>query len=132
MAYQDFWCGQGTDFSSTINLTNDDGSKINIAGYLFTGIVRKNFYSQNPSANLIVSITDAANGVANVTLDRANSANMENGSYRYTVLQIDATNKASILLEGFFYVTPSAMLMQPVNSSAIFPQVLPNTSNTSA
>ena len=51
MAIQDLFCPQGTDFTTSLDLVADDGTGINVAGYVFNGVIRKNYYSANAAAN---------------------------------------------------------------------------------
>jgi hypothetical protein len=128
MSKQTLFCPQGTDFSTSLTLTNDDGTFINVASYIFGGVVRKNYYSTNPSANLNIVKSDAANGSILAQLDSANTANLEQGTYLYTIQQ-SVANVASIMLDGMFIVTPSVLMTQPTPQTTLFPQVLPNTTN---
>ena len=112
MAIQDLFCPQGTDFTTSLDLVADDGTGINVAGYVFNGVIRKNYYSANAAANLVITVTDTANGNATVGLSAAASANLEYGAYRYTVQMKDASNVTSTLLEGDFNIIPSVINTQ--------------------
>ena len=106
MAYTDLYLNQGTDFSSALDLIADDGTAINIAGYVFTSQIRKSYYSVTPAANLVITITNAANGNAIIGLDAANTANIAPGRYVYDVRMKDSTNTTSRIVEGIITVTP--------------------------
>lgn len=97
---------QGTDFNLDLRLTNGDGSAINIANYTFTSSIRKSFYSLNPTANLIVTISDAANGNVSFTMNSAVSANIKAGRYVFDVKQKDAANTVTRAVEGIVTVIP--------------------------
>ena len=105
-AYTDLTIDQGTDFSTTLDLIADDGTPINVASYVFSSQIRKSYYSTNPTANLVISITNAANGNTLVTLDAANTANIPAGRYVYDVKMIDSANQATRVVEGIVTVTP--------------------------
>jgi hypothetical protein len=124
---QTLFVDQGTDFSDTILITNFDGTPVNVASYVFNGVVRKDPYSILPSANLAITAADAPNGNVQISLSAANTANLEQGTYIYTVIQKNTANQTSILQDGFFIVLPSTINTQPTPQTVIFPQVLPNT-----
>jgi len=117
MAKQQLFCPQGTDFSTSVTLTADDGTAINVAGYVFGSAIRKNVYSDNASAQFVITTPDAPNGNVQIALTAANSANLEQGSYLYTVQMCSTANITSVLLDGIFNVIPNVILQQPTPST---------------
>jgi hypothetical protein len=109
---------QGADFSSDMQLLNDNGTAINVANYAFTGVVRQNPYSNFPAANLKIVAFDAANGNTMITLDAANTANIAYGSYLYTIIA-NTGNGIVQLLSGDFIVLPSAVVTQPLTPNVV-------------
>lgn len=105
-AYTDILIDQGTDFSTTLDLIADDGSPIDITGYTFKGQIRKSYTSANATANLVITITDAANGNTEITIDSANTSNISFGRYVYDVIAKDTSNTTSRIVEGIVTVTP--------------------------
>jgi len=126
MTTETLFVTQGCDFETDLQLLNDDSTPINVAAYLFTGVVRKNPYSVLPSANLTINKFDAANGNTMIELSAANTANLEEGTYRYTVLA-NTGNTTIQLLDGYLIVLPSVTETQPTPQTVVFPQTLPNT-----
>ena len=106
MSYAELTVDQGSTFESTIDLVTDDGAVINVAGYVFTGQIRKSYYSTNPTANLTLSIVDAANGNVKVSITAANTANIKAGRYLYDIKMIDTSNTVTRLVEGVITITP--------------------------
>jgi hypothetical protein len=102
----ELFCDQGTDFSYTIDLSNDDGTALNVANYTFSSSIRKSYYSSGVTANLTVSITDAANGNVRLSMNSATTANIKAGRYLYDVKMQDATNTISRVIEGIITVYP--------------------------
>ena len=47
----ELYCDQGTDFAYQLDLSNDDGTPINIAGYTFASSIRKSYFSSSVTAN---------------------------------------------------------------------------------
>jgi len=97
---------QGTDFNFDLNLTNDDGVAINVANYAFTSSIRKSYYSTSVSANLTVTVINAANGNVICALNAATTSNIKAGRYLFDVKQIDNVNITTRLVEGIITVNP--------------------------
>lgn len=97
---------QGTDFSLDLDLTNADGTVINVAGYTFSSSVRKSYYSVNPVANLTVTVVNAANGNVVLSMNSATTSNIKAGRYLFDVKQVSAGSTSTRLLEGIITVLP--------------------------
>ena len=106
MAYTDLYVDQGADYFTNMDLTEDDGSPINVTGYAFTGQIRKSYYSTNPTANLVISIVNGPNGNLNITMSSAVTANISPGRYVYDVKMMDTANVTVRIMEGIVTVTP--------------------------
>jgi len=106
MSYAELTVDQGSTFESTIDLVTDDGAVINVTGYTFTGQIRKSYYSTNPTANLTMTIVDAANGNVKVSMTAANTANIKAGRYLYDIKMTDTSNIVTRLVEGVITITP--------------------------
>lgn len=105
-AYTDFIIDQGTDFSTTLDLIADDGTPVNVAGFVFNGQIRKSYTSANATANLTITTTDPANGNTVISMTAANTANIPFGRYVYDVTAKDSANVTSRLVEGIITITP--------------------------
>lgn len=106
MAYVELNLDQGTTFETTLSLTNDDATTINVTNYSFNSQIRKSFYSSNAVANITVSIVDAPNGNVKLAMTPANTANIKAGRYLYDVLMTDSTGVKTRVIEGIITVTP--------------------------
>lgn len=106
MSYAELTVDQGSTFESTIDLVTDDGAVINVAGYVFTGQIRKSYYSTNPTANLTLTIVDAANGNVKVSMSAATTANIKAGRYLYDIKMVDTSSSVTRLVEGIITITP--------------------------
>lgn len=104
--YTELNLDQGTDASYDINLTEDDGSPINCTGYSFACSMRKSYFSLRPTANLTVTIIDAANGNVSIGLTAAQTANIKPGRYLYDVKQTDNVGQKTRIFEGIITVNP--------------------------
>lgn len=106
MAYAELTVDQGTTFETSLDLTNDDGTAINVANYIFTSQIRKSYYSSNATANITVTIADAANGNVKLSMTAANTANIKAGRYLYDLKMTSTTNVTTRVIEGIITVTP--------------------------
>lgn len=106
-AYTELFIDQGADFESALDLIADDGTAINVTGYIFSAQMRKSYYSTNPSATFTIQILDAANGNAVITMNSATTTNIAGGRYLYDVKMADpASNTVTRIVEGIVTVTP--------------------------
>jgi hypothetical protein len=105
--YQDLFLEQGTSFSTTITLDDVSSNPYNLTGFQAKSQMKKSYYSANATANFVVSITDAVNGLITIGLDSANSANILAGRYVYDVAIKDTSNNVTRVLEGTVNVIPS-------------------------
>jgi hypothetical protein len=96
---------QGTSFGVDILVINDDGSPRNVSNSTFTCSVRKSYYSSSPTANLVITAADAANGVIYANANSAITANIRPGRYLYDIKETKS-NTVSRLVEGIITVYP--------------------------
>lgn len=106
MPYAELTVDQGATFESTLDLVNDDGTAINVAGYVFSGQIRKSYYSANATANLIIAVANTANGNLTISLNSATTSNIKAGRYLYDVKMTDTANVVTRVVEGIITVTP--------------------------
>ena len=97
---------QGTDFSTTLTVTDDDGSAIDLTGFTGSAQLRKH-YTSTTSTNFTVSFeSPRSTGKVTISLSRAVTANLESGRYVYDVEITNAANNRSRLVEGIVTITP--------------------------
>lgn len=106
MPYAELTIPQGATYESSLDLVNDDGDALNVESFIFSGQIRKSYYSLSPTANLTISIIDAANGNVNVVLTAAETSNIKAGRYVYDIKMIDTSNTVTRIVEGIVTVTP--------------------------
>lgn len=94
---------QGTTFTTTITVTDDDGNNLNLAGYTGAAQIRKHYTSSN-SVNFSVSI-NGSTGEVTLSLTAAATADLTAGRYVY---DCELTNSGTVsrILEGIVTVTP--------------------------
>jgi len=95
---------QGTDFTTSVNLTDNNGAQLNLTGMTAASQIRKTHSSSN-ATNLTTSL---ANNTGTLTLSLNNSvtSSMSAGRYVYDVELTDSSNVVSRILEGIVTVTP--------------------------
>lgn len=105
--YVELYIDQGADFTSTININDDDTNlPQNLSGYVVTGALRRSLLSTNTSANLVCSVSDSANGEITFSIDSANTSNLRPGTYLFDI-RTSVLGTKSRLLEGIIIVTPA-------------------------
>lgn len=106
MPYAELTIDQGTTFETNLDLLNDDGMAINVAGYIFSGQIRKSYYSSKVAANLTITITNAVSGNLIISVPANTTANIKPGRYLYDVKMKDTSNVVTRVVEGIVTVTP--------------------------
>jgi hypothetical protein len=95
---------QGTSFSTSIDVTDEDGNIVNLAGFTGAAQLRKHYTSTAQTA-FTVSIT-ANTGVVALSLSANTTNNIAAGRYVYDCELTDTTGIVSRLVEGIVTVTP--------------------------
>jgi hypothetical protein len=95
---------QGTSFSTSIDVTDEDGNIINLAGFTGAAQLRKHYTSTAQTA-FTVSIT-AATGVVALSLSANTTNSLNPGRYVYDCELTDSAGTVSRLVEGIVTVTP--------------------------
>ena len=102
----ELFCDQGTSFSYALDLSNDDGTALNVAGYTFASSIRKSYYSSSVTANLTVTVLSEANGNVQLSMSSATTANIKPGRYLYDVKMVNNLNTAFRVIEGIITIYP--------------------------
>lgn len=104
--FADLFLNQGTDWHTGMEVTNEDGTPIDLTGYFIRGSFKYSYDTANVAAELIVSIIDPVNGIALVEMSAANSANVVAGRYFYDIIMTDSSNISTRVLEGILTIRP--------------------------
>lgn len=96
---------QGTDFSSSILLEDENGNPIDLSdnSYSFSSQFRKSYES---TSSKTITVTGADDGRLILSIPADVSANTEAGRYVYDVIMIDGANNKIRLVEGLVNITP--------------------------
>ena len=95
---------QGSDFTTTITVTDDEGNVVDLTGYTGAAQMRKHYTSSAQTA-FTVSIT-AVTGEVSLSMNAATSGNVTPGRYVYDCEITSAANVVSRIVEGIVTVTP--------------------------
>jgi hypothetical protein len=94
---------QGTTFTTTIDVTNDDGNYIDLTGYTGAAQIRKTYSSSNSTAFTVV-VSNA--GTVTLSLNANTTANITAGRYVYDCEITNADGIRSRIIEGIVTITP--------------------------
>lgn len=95
---------QGTDFSTTISVTDEDGVAVDLSGYTGAAQLRK-WYTSTNSTSFDVTLSDSS---VSLGLSSSVTTNLAAGRYVYDVELTDTSaNTISRILEGIVTVTPN-------------------------
>jgi len=98
---------QGTDYSTTLTVTGDNGTPTNLTDYTAAGQIRKHYSSTTAIADFVISFsTDRSDGLISATLPRATTEDMPAGRYVYDIEITSSGDKRTRLVEGIATVTP--------------------------
>jgi hypothetical protein len=95
---------QGTTYSTTIDVTDDNDVPINLSGYTGSAQLRKHYSSSN-STIFTVSLAPL-DGIVILSLTSAQTAALKAGRYVYDVELTNTSNVVSRIVEGIVTVTP--------------------------
>lgn len=96
---------QGTDFSTTLYVSDENDVAIDITGYSFTAKARKHFTS-NTAYSFTMTISDADDGEVTMSMNAATTANIAGGRYVYDAEMVDTDSLTTRLVEGILTVKP--------------------------
>lgn len=95
---------QGTTFTTSIYLTDDDGVAIDLSGYTGRSQIRKHYTSSN-SVSFTVTLT-ANQGIVTLDLTSTQTSALTAGRYMYDVEVVSSANVVARIIEGNVTVTP--------------------------
>lgn len=94
---------QGTTFSFTVNLTNDDGTAKDLTNYTVTSQMRKSYYTSTYTSFTTAKVNAA--GSLTISLTPTQSSAVKAGRYVYDIEIVSSTETLRIM-EGIVTVTP--------------------------
>ena len=104
-ALSNIYIDQGSDFTTTISLTDSNGDVLNLTGYTALAQVRKSHGSTTIAATFTTVLT-ADSGQLALSLTDTVTAAMDRVRYVYDVLLTDGSGDKTRVLEGQAVLTP--------------------------
>lgn len=95
---------QGSTFSTDLNLTDENGDALSLAGYSANSQIRKWYTSSNAAATFTASV-NTTSAVITLSLTANQTSNLDSGRYVYDV-EITDGSTVSRIVEGIITVTP--------------------------
>ena len=95
---------QGTDFATTVSLTNAEGAQLDLTGMSAASQIRKTYSSSNSTAFTTALANN--NGTLTLSLNNSVTSSLSAGRYVYDVELTDGSSVKSRILEGMVTVTP--------------------------
>lgn len=104
MAYRaNLTIDQGTDYSTTVTLTDDNGDALDLSTYTGAAQMRKHFSS---SVSYNFSVSTSNNGVVTLSMNSYVSNTIPAGRYVYDCELTSSTNTISRVVEGIVTIKP--------------------------
>lgn len=104
--YVELFIYQGANFYSNIIITDvSTNAFMNIATSTFRGRLKKSAASANVKGTLNCSVIDSANGVLQISMSSANTANMAQGRYVYSIRMTTQSDTVPVI-GGSAFVLP--------------------------
>jgi hypothetical protein len=97
---------QGSDFSTTITVTDDNGDTVDLTGFTANSHIRKHYTSSTAKVMTCTFGDPRSGGNLTLSLGRDITTEMESGRYVYDVEITNAANTRSRLVEGVCTITP--------------------------
>jgi hypothetical protein len=100
---------KGTDFETELNLTEDDGSFLNLTEYTAAAKIRK--YPTSPKYKpFTITFIDRERGRVKISLSNTQTAGLQAGRNYYDMFLTDGTGRVRKVIEGNIIVNESATL----------------------
>lgn len=109
--YVDLYVDRGCTFSRTIDLTDNDSTAVNLAGYTGTGQIRKTYASTTKVDFTITGDSPGSNSLT-ISLSETQTKSLKAGRYVYDII-IDNGSRRIKVLEGQLHVEDSVTFDSP-------------------
>lgn len=106
-AISNIFIDQGTDYETTVTITDSDGDALDLSGYTGIAQIRKTYSSTTSTDFTVTFASDRTTGQLTISLTDAQTSALEAGRYVYDVLITDTSDTKSRVVEGIATVNPS-------------------------
>lgn len=107
--YSNLIVDQGSNFTSTITVTDNDGSLVNLTGYTYAGKIKKHYNSET-SVAFVTPTTPGSNGEIEIRLTDTQTKVLEPGRYVYDIEIYSSGGVTTRVVEGQVEVTAGVTL----------------------
>lgn len=96
---------QGSDFTATVTVTDEEGTAVNLTDYTARGMMRKS-PSTSTYHSFTVTVSDAASGEITLVMNNTTTTAITAGRYLYDVEIVSSGGTVTRVVEGIATVTP--------------------------
>ena len=97
---------QGATFARTLTIESTPGVPLNLTGYTFAGVMKRNFTDANAAATFGLTVANVSLGTVNWTLTSTQTGNLVAQIHRYDI-EMTSGSTVTRLLEGEAWVSAS-------------------------
>jgi transcriptional regulator of nitric oxide reductase len=88
---------RGDTYVHEIRIRDSANAVINISGRTYSAQIKRSSSSSNTVVSFTSTITDAANGVLQISLTTNQTANLRSGIYKYDLQEINGSNVLTLM-----------------------------------
>jgi hypothetical protein len=103
----DIFINQGADFSTTVTISDNTGSALDLSSFTALAQMRKTYESTSATAFTATFDSDRTTGKIELSLTGTQTSTLESGRYVYDLLITGASSDKSRVVEGIATVNPS-------------------------
>tara|TARA_B100000424_G_scaffold87625_1_gene65556 strand:- start:989 stop:1324 length:336 start_codon:yes stop_codon:yes gene_type:complete len=96
----------GTDFTTTVTVTDSTGSAVNLSGYSHAAQIRKSYDSSSATASFTTTTSDASAGQFTLALSNSQTAAIPHGRYVYDAVITSGSGTKTRVVEGIVTINP--------------------------
>jgi len=105
-AVANLYVDQGSTFSNTVFVKNDDETAFDLTNHTAAGQIRKSYYSSTAVDFTLEIANPATLGQINASLTATQTGNLEEGRYVYDIEVTSTVGEVTRVLEGIITVNP--------------------------
>jgi hypothetical protein len=98
---------QGANFSTTVTISDSDGSALDLTGYTALAQIRKTYESTTATNFTVTFDSDRTTGTITISLSDTQTSALEYGRYVYDLVITDVSATKTRVVEGIATVNPS-------------------------
>lgn len=100
---------QGTDYSATFTVTNDDGTPLNLSGFTGTCKMKRTYSSSETPIQLTLGYVSRSAGKIFISMTAAQTTALKARRYVYEIVLTSPNNVKGRVIEGLIEVTAGVL-----------------------